>query len=569
MRFRRGTGPPKGFFMPGLLSLFLILALIIPAPSYALRQVNGPQAAGVEEGLTDALNPNPFAHLFFNGKTPTLDKTAEAVSQVLQSRAGPIQIREIIDTLVSLVMAYDDESESLLEKERDRKSSQMSYVGLHYTSKHMQRTSRYALEIFPHLPKEIQTAIGDPALMALAMEIHDVGKIFIDRKILYKGKHLTETEFEQIKTHARLGAELVEAVRKRIRLDEKTSRMLDFTLPVIRYHHEYYNRDPKGYPARVSGEELPLAARLAAIVDVMDALTAERPYRLRQPMIKTLEMLLKSSGSQFDPAFVRASILRYGADPKVLEEAHKYLWFWGQRKGTAKILIRKTKANAETLRTLEAQADPETNQKSLDEINRNIAAILDSLSNVRSAYASWVDEQATENRFVPWKMNPPHLATAADNTLAVLNEAAPGGENVAVFDSDLIQSRPRIGALFKHIPHDLGVRMILWGDGSLPAEEIRALKNSPVTVLNKGGLEELAAHLVLAHPDASNILYIGNNPKTGTALRVILPPGMNVQVLDGKTGLEEIFLRLGVAQSVLDQINASGLEQQLEQLASA
>lgn len=121
--------------------------------------------------------------------------------------------------------------------------------------------------------------------------LHDVGKIGITDNILLKPGKLTDGEFTVMKTHVNLGLDIV-----------KRSAWLADALDVVGSHHEKY--DGSGYPEGLSGEDIPIYARIFSIADVFDALASERPYKKAFTFEKTMEILEKSSGSHFDPALI-------------------------------------------------------------------------------------------------------------------------------------------------------------------------------------------------------------------------------------------------------------------------
>lgn len=122
--------------------------------------------------------------------------------------------------------------------------------------------------------------------------LHDVGKIGISDTILLKPAKLTDEEFEIMKTHVQHGVDIV-----------KPYAWLEGADDVIRYHHEKY--DGSGYMAGLSGEDIPVNARIFAIVDVFDALTSERPYKKPFSLEKSLMILREGSGSHFDPHLLK------------------------------------------------------------------------------------------------------------------------------------------------------------------------------------------------------------------------------------------------------------------------
>ncbi len=121
--------------------------------------------------------------------------------------------------------------------------------------------------------------------------LHDVGKIGITDNILLKPGKLSDDEFTVMKTHVNLGLDIV-----------KRSAWLADALDVVGSHHEKY--DGSGYPEGLSGDDIPIYARIFAIADVFDALASERPYKKAFTFEKTMEILEESSGSHFDPELI-------------------------------------------------------------------------------------------------------------------------------------------------------------------------------------------------------------------------------------------------------------------------
>jgi putative two-component system response regulator len=145
----------------------------------------------------------------------------------------------------------------------------------------------------------IARTLGHPdpevTLIGRAAPLHDVGKIGIPDAILLKPGRLTDDEFEVIKTHSRIGAEI---------LTGSHSPLLRLAERIALTHHERW--DGRGYPSGLSGEEIPIAGRIAAIADVFDALTHERPYKQAWTVEKALGEIMDQAGRQFDPGVVDA-----------------------------------------------------------------------------------------------------------------------------------------------------------------------------------------------------------------------------------------------------------------------
>jgi putative two-component system response regulator len=124
--------------------------------------------------------------------------------------------------------------------------------------------------------------------------LHDIGKLAISDQILLKPGRLTADEFETIKSHVVIGQEMLRSI----------SFMPGSVLDVVRHHHEAWNG--LGYPDRLIGEEIPLLARIFSVVDVYDALTSDRPYKVAWHPDDAEAEIIKQRGRQFDPAVVEA-----------------------------------------------------------------------------------------------------------------------------------------------------------------------------------------------------------------------------------------------------------------------
>jgi HD-GYP domain-containing protein (c-di-GMP phosphodiesterase class II) len=157
-----------------------------------------------------------------------------------------------------------------------------------------QHTSRVA-----ELSARIGAALGMPdselALLRQAAPMHDVGKIAIPDRILLKPGRLTAEEFEEMRTHTTLGAEM---------LARPGFPLLEMAAEIALTHHERW--DGSGYPAGLAGGDIPLVGRIVAVADVFDALTNERPYKDAWPLADAVAEIRDQSHLQFDPAVVDA-----------------------------------------------------------------------------------------------------------------------------------------------------------------------------------------------------------------------------------------------------------------------
>lgn len=157
----------------------------------------------------------------------------------------------------------------------------------HYTGEHVENTVHYATEIARamDLPREEVELVRQTAML------HDLGKIGISENILLKKGKLTRSEFEEIKRHPQIGADIIRPVH-----------FLHNLIPFIFYHHERW--DGKGYPSSLKGEEIPIGARIIAIADVYQALISDRPYRKAYSKEESIKMIKEGTGTQFDPRIV-------------------------------------------------------------------------------------------------------------------------------------------------------------------------------------------------------------------------------------------------------------------------
>ena len=111
------------------------------------------------------------------------------------------------------------------------------------------------------------------------------------------GYRLTPEEYAEIKNHPEIGAKILEPVD-----------FLRDVAPCVRHHHEWYDGSERGYPLRLRGDQIPLAARVILVADTIEAMTSDRPYRNALPLEVVFTELTKYSGSQFDPSCVDAAV---------------------------------------------------------------------------------------------------------------------------------------------------------------------------------------------------------------------------------------------------------------------
>ncbi|MCP4177269.1 MAG: HD domain-containing protein [bacterium] len=140
-----------------------------------------------------------------------------------------------------------------------------------------------------------------------ASYLHDIGKIRIPEKILLSRNTISVENFNIIKTHTTIGANFLKEAYK----EYPDNDFIKFAIQIAEGHHERW--DGRGYPNGLSGESIPLCARIVALADVYDALTSERVYKEAFPHSKSKDIIIKSSGSHLDPELVEAFLEAEGA----------------------------------------------------------------------------------------------------------------------------------------------------------------------------------------------------------------------------------------------------------------
>jgi diguanylate cyclase (GGDEF)-like protein/putative nucleotidyltransferase with HDIG domain len=164
----------------------------------------------------------------------------------------------------------------------------------HSTNDHLQRVQVYALE----LGRELGLAREEMDALQAASLLHDIGKLAVPEHIISKPGKLTPEEFDKMKIHPIVGAEILERVQFPYPV-----------VPIVRCHHEKW--DGTGYPCGLKGEAIPMGARILSAVDFLDALASDRPYRRALPLEEAMRMLISERGRSFDPRVVDVLERRY------------------------------------------------------------------------------------------------------------------------------------------------------------------------------------------------------------------------------------------------------------------
>jgi putative nucleotidyltransferase with HDIG domain len=173
-----------------------------------------------------------------------------------------------------------------------------------YTQQHSERVARLSILLGESLgctPEELD-------VLHFSGHLHDIGKIGIRDDILLKSGGLTDDEYEKIKEHPQIGANIIGQLG-----------LWDREKDIIRYHHEHY--DGTGYPTGLQGDKIPFLSRILAVADVFDAMASGRSYRGKIDESVVIEMIRKRSGTHFDPRVVDTLVALYraGKIPPTLE----------------------------------------------------------------------------------------------------------------------------------------------------------------------------------------------------------------------------------------------------------
>lgn len=195
--------------------------------------------------------------------------TRTSIGRLEDANRHVSQINELyISTIEALAMAVDAKDQ--------------------ITHGHIRRVQVFATQLAQRLGVHDQSQLRAIETAAL---LHDMGKLAIPEFILNKPGKLTAPEFEKMKRHADIGADLLSSISFPYPV-----------IPIVRHHHE--NWDGTGYPSRLSGHDIPLGARILSVVDCFDALTSDRPYRPRLSEDESFQILRHRSGSMYDPLIV-------------------------------------------------------------------------------------------------------------------------------------------------------------------------------------------------------------------------------------------------------------------------
>ncbi|MCL2874540.1 MAG: response regulator [Defluviitaleaceae bacterium] len=280
--------------MPGMNGIDTLRALkakeeykSIPVIFLTARNDESIEIKALELGASDYLT-KPFS----------IPRLNQRVRQNIRLLSQQRQLIEYSDTLEERVL---EQTEIIYELKNSIVQAWADMVEFRddVTSGHISRTKEYIAALVKGFNKTTiykeQLANIDTDLLLTSSQLHDIGKIAIEDKILKKPGALTSEEFAEIKKHASIGEQAIRKIMEGVRAKD----FLEYAAVIAASHHEKW--DGTGYPNGLKGEDIPLIGRIMAIADVYDALVSERPYKTAFPHEKAVEIIMKDSGTHFDP----------------------------------------------------------------------------------------------------------------------------------------------------------------------------------------------------------------------------------------------------------------------------
>lgn len=270
-----------------------VIILIVPAAESGV--IKEAARLGVYDVLTQPVNLDKLFFLIGKGADLRLLTLANRrLTQSLQEQNISLQKQNTL-----LAKRIEESTKNLSRLYEDLRTTYMRTIKVlaqaidardHYTHSHSENVAKYAVAI----AEEMGLSVKDTESIREACELHDLGKIGIIDNILSKPSGLTPEEFEEIKRHPLIGAQILEPLT-----------FLSDVIELVRQHHEHY--DGSGYPEGRKGDDILLGARIINLADSFEAMTSARAYR-KIPLSKedAVQEVRKHSGTQFDPKVVAA-----------------------------------------------------------------------------------------------------------------------------------------------------------------------------------------------------------------------------------------------------------------------
>jgi HD-GYP domain-containing protein (c-di-GMP phosphodiesterase class II) len=192
------------------------------------------------------------------------------------------------------------------------------------TGHHLERISLYSTRLAAAISRDPRYSRvitpGFVRLIGISSALHDIGKVALEDSVLLKPGELTPAERFKMQLHVEVGADSIREIERRL----GASNFLEMAREIANSHHERW--DGAGYPNGLSDEQIPLAARIVAIADVYDALTARRVYKEPFPHAECVEIIRREAGRQFDPELVEIFL---DVAPQFEEIAQRFADAWG------------------------------------------------------------------------------------------------------------------------------------------------------------------------------------------------------------------------------------------------
>ncbi len=251
----------------------------VPLVMITINEDEDVRLDALEAGATDFLN-KPLDHFELRARCQNL-LTLRRHQQNTKERAAWLEQR-----VSEAIKEVEEREKDMLR--RLRLANEQSTV---YTPNHATRVTKIARLIGEYVGMNE----SDLDILDHAAPMHDIGKSAIPESILMKSGELSDGEYDRAKQHSEMGYQL---------LKDSPSRYLKVSAQIALHHHERY--DGTGYPHGLAGEQIPLPARIVAIVDVLDALVSKRPYRDAWPLERAMQYIKDLSGQHFDPRCVDA-----------------------------------------------------------------------------------------------------------------------------------------------------------------------------------------------------------------------------------------------------------------------
>lgn len=284
--------------------LAIKIAQMVPQPDIILLDIMMPDLNGYEvcEILKSQPNTAHIPIIFVTAKIEPSDEVKGLELGAVDYITKPITPAIALQRVKTHLALYDHQRTLYQKvKEQTKEIAQGKLETIHSlgraaefkdneTGMHVMRMSHYChvLALAAGMTEQDADTLRDAAPM------HDVGKIGIPDSVLLKPGKLDKEEWATMQKHVDYGVEILGSYGD--------SKLMRVAIEVAKYHHEKWNGS--GYPSGIAGEDIPLVGRIAAVADVFDALTSERPYKQAWSIEKTLGLLKEESGQHFDPHLV-------------------------------------------------------------------------------------------------------------------------------------------------------------------------------------------------------------------------------------------------------------------------